>query len=47
MKHNTGFFERVYANEFENLCEIHKFLEKLNLPKLARRNTKFDYANKY
>ena len=27
-------YEQVYANKFENLGEMDKFLEKYNLPKL-------------
>ena len=29
-----NYYEELYANKFENLGEIEKFLEKYNLPKL-------------
>ena len=29
-----NYYEQVYAKKFENLCEMEKFLEKYNHPKL-------------
>ena len=29
-----NYYEEIYAKKFENLCEMDKFLEKCNLPKL-------------
>ena len=31
-----NYYEELYANKFENLGEIEKFLEKYNLPKLKQ-----------
>ena len=29
-----NYYEQLYAKKLENLCEMDKFLEKYNLPKL-------------
>ena len=29
-----NYYQQLYANKFENLGEVDKFLEKYNLPKL-------------
>ena len=32
-----NYYEELYAKKFENLGEMHKFLQKYNLPKLNEK----------
>ena len=34
-----NYYEQLYAKKFENLAEMHKFIEKYNLPKQNQEET--------
>ena len=40
-----NYYEQLYAKKFESLGEIDKFLEKYNLPKLNKEETKPEQTN--